>query len=426
MIKFLFFCLVVLWVNKKTWETVLKIIVVLSLLNFIFPFVLSKNFLFINKVGWFMLVLVVFLWPLVFLNFTKIKQRLERTFLITLFFMLGGLLLFFLSSNLIGFYIFFEFSALPVLFLILGWGYQVERLQARRYLIIYIILTSLPILVILLLFYKRERSINFESRKELKENLLFQLLLLLPFLVKLPIYFFHLWLPKAHVEAPVIGRIILAGILLKMGGYGIFRLSSLLRLNCCWFYICLVGLLLRRCVSFIQRDLKSIIAMSSVVHITIVAMALFLGVIIGLTRLLVIMFSHGLISSAIFRIIDYKYFSSKRRLFYYLMGNNLLVFGLLLVRFFLLSMNFSVPPRASWVGEVLASVGFSFWNIRLWVGFGVCLLLACYINIYLFVTSIHGKENIVVGVNFNSSNLVILLLFLVLYILIVPVLSLFL
>jgi NADH-ubiquinone oxidoreductase chain 4 len=139
------------------------------------------------------------------------------------------LLLTFSCINLFLFYVFFERSLIPTLFLILGWGYQPERLQAGLYLLFYTLFASLPLLMALFYIINNFYSLNFLFLKEFQiDNFLLYLFLVFAFLVKMPIFLVHLWLPKAHVEAPVSGSIILAGVLLKLGGYGLIRVFSII------------------------------------------------------------------------------------------------------------------------------------------------------------------------------------------------------
>jgi NADH-ubiquinone oxidoreductase chain 4 len=147
-------------------------------------------------------------------------------FLSVNFFILLFLVLSFIRAKIINFYIFFEASLIPIFLLIIGWGYQPERLQAGIYILFYTLFASLP-LILVILFLKSEVEYFYERFNIFSINYLNNLILviiILAFLVKLPMFFFHLWLPKAHVEAPVAGSMILAGVLLKLGGYGLWRL----------------------------------------------------------------------------------------------------------------------------------------------------------------------------------------------------------
>ena len=147
----------------------------------------------------------------------------------------------FCTSNMIIFYMCFEFTIIPTLSLIIGWGYQPERLKAGFYFVFYTITASLPLLgVISYMWFDAYRinlcllSFGVGSGSPQLLSVLW-VLSALAFLVKIPIYFFHLWLPKAHVEAPLAGSIILAGVLLKLGVYGLFLFYGVLYGICSFF-----------------------------------------------------------------------------------------------------------------------------------------------------------------------------------------------
>ena len=134
-------------------------------------------------------------------------------------------------DNFFYFYVFFEASLVPTFFLVLGWGYQPERLGAGMYIVIYTVGASLPLLGCLLYCFEEQGHLRFLlffsfNVGSLYATKVFFFFVILAFFVKVPVFFFHLWLPKAHVEAPVAGSMILAGVLLKLGGYGLFRVGS--------------------------------------------------------------------------------------------------------------------------------------------------------------------------------------------------------
>lgn len=160
---------------------------------------------------------------------TPIYQVKESLFGALLFCLRAVSVIFFSVANWFSLYFLFERSLIPILMLILGWGYQPERLQAGLYIIIYTVCSSIPLLMTLTYLYGERQTMSFFAKYQGTEVMLdgtllvdhYVILFLLgAFLVKSPVFLVHMWLPKAHVEAPVAGSIILAGVLLKFGGYG--------------------------------------------------------------------------------------------------------------------------------------------------------------------------------------------------------------
>lgn len=309
------------------------------------------------------------------------------------------LIIFFISIDIILFYFFFEIRIIPTFFLIIYWGLNYERLRAAYYLIIYMLIISFPILIFLLYIFKNRLTFKFTLLNDLiiiyRFNLGRYLIIYGAFFIKIPIYIFHIWLPKAHVEAPVYGSIILAGVLLKIGGYGLIRfliifIKRSLKFNYLIFRLSIVGAVLIRINCMIQIDIKRLVAYSSVVHINIIIGAILTLFKLGFMGGYVIIIAHGLCSSGLFYIVD---------LYYKRIGSRLMVFRKGIIRklpslafwwFILCSINFSFPISLNFIREIFILRVILNWEIIILVYLIVVCFFRCAYSLYLFSYIQHG------------------------------------
>jgi len=261
------------------------------------------------------------------------------------------------------FFIIFEVSVLPIFIIILGWGYQPEKINAAYALFFFTVVLAAPLVIILLLSFSYSLNLDrsfLDGKLRLRYYRSTQgVLILAGFLVKMPLYGVHFWLPLAHVEAPVYGSMILAGILLKLGGIGILRFFSYLRslrLNNFLALVRLFGILLvgRGCL-FIT-DLKKIIAFSSIAHIGLAISLLVFKFHLGVWVAYLILIVHAFRSSAIFFVVYYFYLITNSR-------NLLINMGLLrlhpIIRFFWLMAiiaRLGAPPAINLLAEIWALI----------------------------------------------------------------------
>ena len=350
-------------------------------LNFI-PYYFGIHYLMVDSISYFFLLLTGFLFPLcvlyIYTESDKVggylrKKVTKKQSLTILLFLEFCIILCFTVSDFFCFYVAFEVLLIPMILLIFYFGSRGRKVHSIYLFLFYTLIGSLFLLFSLLLVYNVYGNLEFNyainlNKLTIEEQKLLTILLFFGFAVKIPVFPVHLWLPEAHVEAPTVGSVLLAGILLKLGGYGMLRLllplSSNVLMNYKPFFITLISLsiLYGGLAAIRQIDLKKIIAYSSVVHMNIGLLGLFTQTSSGLIGFIYLMVSHGIISSALFFTVGMLYERIHTKNILYIKGLYRVMpkFSILLLLFCLA--NLSLPGTCNFIGEILVFIALGIEN----------------------------------------------------------------
>nr|YP_009312499.1 NADH dehydrogenase subunit 4 [Tuberoschistura baenzigeri]BAV72078.1 NADH dehydrogenase subunit 4 [Tuberoschistura baenzigeri] len=327
------------------------------------------------------------------------RQRLYITLLASL---QTFLIMAFGATEIMMFYIMFEATLIPTLIIITRWGNQTERLNAGTYFLFYTLAGSLPLLVALLLLQQTTGTLSLlilQYSQPLTLNTwshnIWWAGCLIAFLVKLPLYGVHLWLPKAHVEAPVAGSMVLAAVLLKLGGYGMMRMMVMLdplskELAYPFIILALWGIIMTGSICLRQTDLKSLIAYSSVSHMGLVAGGILIQTPWGYTGAIILMVAHGLVSSALFCLANTTYERTHSRTMLLARGLQV-IFPLTAAWWFIANLaNLALPPLPNLMGELMIITSLFNWSPWTIVLTGVGTLITAGYSLYMFLMTQRG------------------------------------
>ncbi|HEY0044902.1 MAG TPA: NADH-quinone oxidoreductase subunit M [Allosphingosinicella sp.] len=355
----------------------------------------------IDGIALMLIMLSVFLMPICILaSWTSVTKRVPEymaAFLLVEVMMLGV----FMAQDIFLFYIFFEAGLIPM-FLIIGiWG-GAERIYASYKFFLYTLLGSLLMLVAMLWMVNyagtssvpRLMATDFPAEAQTWLWLAF----FASFAVKMPMWPVHTWLPDAHVQAPTAGSVILAGVLLKLGGYGFVRYSLPMfpeaSAQLFWLVMgmSLIAIVYTSLVALVQKDMKKLIAYSSVAHMAFVTIGIFAFNRQGIEGALIVMLSHGLVSGALFLCVGVIYDRLHTREIerYGGLANNMPAYAVLFLLFTMASVG--LPGTGGFVGEFLSLVGA--YRANSWVGAVATtgIILGAAYMLYLYWRVVYGAS----------------------------------
>ncbi|AHX05633.1 proton-translocating NADH-quinone oxidoreductase, chain M family protein [Ehrlichia chaffeensis str. Osceola] len=365
----------------------------------------------------------LFLLSVVFALYNMQSNNL-RIFLALLLLLEGLTVGVFVSLDIVMFYIFFESVLIPMFFIIGMWGHE-DRIYATFKLFLYTLSGSLLFLIAILYIYFFSGKISdigqltyiLSNYLNLKAQKWVWIAFFISFAIKIPVIPFHTWLPDAHVQAPTVGSVLLAGILIKVGTYALLRFSLPMLPEASMYFsnfvmiLSIIGVIYASLISFVQTNIKKLIAYSSIAHMGFVTAGIFSFNEYGISGAVFQMISHGLVSAALFICVGilYNRTHTLEIVRYSGLAKTMPKFSIMFIFFSMASI--ALPGTSGFIGEFLSILGIFHYSKLFSIFITIGVILGALYMLFLCKRIIWSVQNCdLINCNLNKNELFILVI----------------